>query len=88
MVFGSRLLNENGNFLGLNVYDLIGAVAILIFAAEALNAFALEILAAPLACTALVSLIPIRLRFRRKIIRDTLAYLLRGKGVYDPRQTS
>jgi hypothetical protein len=43
---------------------------------ELLRPVHLDILSVPLAVAALTALIPIRLRHRRKIIRDTIGYYL------------
>jgi hypothetical protein len=45
MVQGSRLLNDNGGVLGLNTLDLIGAVGVLVAAAEGLRPLGLGVAA-------------------------------------------
>ena len=85
IVRGSRHLNSNGGVLGLNIYDLVGAIGILILVSEGLRPIRFEILAVPVAVGSLFALIPLRLRFRRKMIRDTLLYWLRPKVLYDPK---
>jgi hypothetical protein len=88
MVQGSRLLNDNGSVIGLNVFDLIGAVGVLVLTGEGLRPIGLEALAVPAAVACLTALIPIRLKYRRKIVRDTLLYILRTGVLHDPARTS
>jgi hypothetical protein len=76
MIRGSRLLNDNGPVLGLNVFDLIGAIVALILFAHLLGGTSLEFLALPVAALALIALIPLRLKHRRKIIRDFCRFWL------------
>jgi hypothetical protein len=76
MIRGSRLLNDNGTVLGLNVFDLIGAIVVLVLFAHLLGGTSLEFLALPVAALALIALIPIRLKYRRKIIRDFCRFWL------------
>ncbi len=79
-VYGSRLLNDNGNVLGLNAADLVSGVAVLIVSAEILKPLGIEVFSVPLACLSIVMLIPVRLRYRRKIIRDTIRAYLFPRG--------
>ena len=88
MIQGSRLLNDNGSVIGLNVFDLIGAIAVLVLAGECLRPIGLDVAAVPIAVAALVGLIPIRLKYRRKIIRDTLVHALHLGVLHDPARTA
>jgi hypothetical protein len=78
----SRILNENGTFFGLCTSDLVCGIVVLITASEVLRPFALDWLSLPIAGGALAALIPIRLKYRRKIIRDMLLRLIQRKVVY------
>ena len=49
MALGSRLLNETGGVMGLNVYDLLGAMGVLAFSSWVLKPFGLDFLALLLA---------------------------------------
>ena len=81
MIYGSRHLNDNGPVFGLNVFDLVGAMGVLVGAAKILEGTNFEFLSLPLAGGVLVALIPIRLRTGRKIIRDKIRYALLRCGV-------
>jgi hypothetical protein len=83
MVQGARFLNDNGHLLGLNIYDLIGAVGVLVIASELLRPVGLEFLGVPAGIGAMVALIPIRLRYRRRIIRDTIGFLVGARIVHE-----
>jgi hypothetical protein len=83
-VQGSRLLNDNGSVIGLNVGDLIGALGVLVMAAELLRPLGLDVAAVPLAVLSLVALVPVRLKYRRKIVRDYALSLLQPKVIHDP----
>lgn len=76
MAYGSRVLNDNGSVLGLNIYDLIGSVTVLVITSELLKPFGLEFLSVLVAIFSLILLIPIRLRYRRKIIRDAVRFYI------------
>ena len=86
MAQGSRLLNENGSVLGLNTHDLVGAMVVLVAASWALKPLGLDVLAVPVAVGALAVLVPVRLRSRRKIIRDTLYFHLTHGRLYVPKK--
>ncbi len=96
MIQGSRLLNDNGPVLGLNVFDLMAAITLLLIGTEVLDHTAIEVasLVAPFAL--LGFLVPIRLRSRRRIIRDRIYYWalklgcrgLCGGRIYVPKQYS
>lgn len=80
----SRILNDDSYILGLSYNDISGAgifllALIIIFKACGFQnmIWALLITVASLAC-----LIPIRMTFRRKILRDSLKYLFRKGVIY------
>ncbi|MEK6706673.1 MAG: hypothetical protein AABZ06_12885 [Bdellovibrionota bacterium] len=85
MATGARFLNDNGSLMGLNVYDLIGAVGVLIVSSEVLRPLFLEFLSIPIAVAALIALIPIRLRYRRKIIRDSIGFAIGARVLKEAR---
>ena len=90
MIQGSRLLNDNATFFGLNVYDLMASIAVLVCLSEIFDGTVFELLPLVGSIGLLVLLAPIRLRCRRKIVRDFATYYLRrvftGGLVYDPRR--
>jgi len=83
MINGARHLNNNGQVLGLNVFDLVGAVGVLSVASVALQPVGLDFLCIPAGVAALVAVIPVRLRYRRRIIRDSLGFYLGSRIVND-----
>jgi hypothetical protein len=83
MVYGSRTLNNNGMLLGLNVYDLIGAVAVMIVCSVVLQPLKVEFLSVPAGILALTSLIPIRLKYRRRIIRDSVGFWIGARLIHE-----
>ena len=87
MANGARFLNDNGPVLGLNAFDLIGAMAILVVTSELLRPVHLEFLSIPAAIAALVALIPIRLRYRRRIIRDSVGFFIGARHFHDVRRS-
>jgi hypothetical protein len=90
MIRGSRLLNDNGPVLGLNAYDLMGAIVLLVTLAQLLAGTGLEFVALPVAAIVLIAMIPLRLRRRRGILRDTIRFWCRrtvGRGrIHVPKQ--
>ena len=76
----SRILNDESYFLGLSYTDISGAGFFLLLLILILKAFGFENMFWALIITILVlsSLIPIRLSFRRKIIRDSMQYLIKN----------
>lgn len=76
----SRILNDHSYLLGLS-YNDITAVGIfllcLIIAAKSMS-IELGFWSISISVGILIALIPIRLQFRRKIIRDSLNYLMRN----------
>jgi hypothetical protein len=81
VTYGSRVLNDSGSVLGLNIYDLIGAVAALVITSELLRPVGLEFLSVIIGILSLVFLVPIRLKFRRKIIRDTVGFYIGSRRI-------
>lgn len=80
----SRVLNDNAFLLGLTYNDISGCgvlllVLLLIFRGLGIKSMLIPLLAA---CTALVVLIPIRLKYRKKILRDSLSYLFSNGVIY------
>ncbi len=78
----SRVLNEKSLLFGLDSLDIVGIAGVMMVSNMMLKPFGKEVLALPLAGCALMFLIPIRMRYRRKIIRDFFAYLLGPKVVH------
>lgn len=76
----SRVLNDESYFLGLSYNDISGAGVFLLGLIILFKALDIKNMIWALLITILVlgSLIPIRLQFRRKIIRDSFQYLLRN----------
>lgn len=74
----SRVLNDQSYFLGLSYNDITGAGILLLGLLLISKALGMKSMlwALMLTISVLVMLIPIRLRFRRKILRDSLKYLL------------
>ncbi len=78
----SRVLNDDSYFLGLSYNDISGAgifLLLLIFIGKMLGLKSM-FWALALTVALLFFLIPIRLRFRRKIIRDSIRYII-SQGV-------
>lgn len=76
----SRILNDESYFLGLSYTDISGAGFFLLLLILILKAFGFQNMFWALIITIVVlsSLIPIRLSFRRKIIRDSMQYLIKN----------
>ncbi|MFP5519668.1 MAG: hypothetical protein ACLGGX_07170 [Bdellovibrionia bacterium] len=76
----SRVLNDESYFLGLSYNDISGAGVFLLGLIILFKALDIKNMIWALLITILVlaSIIPIRLQFRRKIIRDSFQYLLRN----------
>jgi hypothetical protein len=70
----SRALNQNSFFFGLDMWDLVGLASVLVLSQK----IGLEelIVGAPVIATltAAFMLAPIRMRYRRGIIRDSVMY--------------
>ncbi len=74
-----RILNERSGFFGLLVVDLAVLGWLLIFSHALLEKIQLGYLALLIAGFNAVVLIAVRLRYRRKIIRDTFRLIFTGK---------
>ena len=81
----SRTLNEKSVLLGLDFADVVGLACLLIVLQVVLKPFRLEFFA--LVGTGVVAalLMPLRLKFRRKIIRDTIKRFMGPKVMHVPR---
>ncbi len=80
----SRILNDDSFFLGLSYADISGAGIALLIVIFVFKALGIQnmIWALMMAIAGLGFVIPIRLNFRRKIIRDSLKYSFQN-GVID-----
>ena len=78
-----KTLNIKSNFLGLTLDDLLGLMFFYTFFQILFASIGLEILSIILTFFTALFLIPIRLKFRRGIIRDYFVFLLQKtlKGV-------
>ena len=85
----SRVLNEAPNILGLNLNDMASISIIYLISLLTLNMFQLEVFSGLVAIVCALMLIPIRIKYRRHILRDYFLYLrikLLNFGVYyDPK---
>lgn len=77
----SRILNERSVLMGLDFTDLVGLALLLVVFQVILKPFNLEFFALVLTLISGCALSPIRMRFRRKIIRDAILYLIAPKRV-------
>lgn len=82
----SRLLNEKRGFLGLSMIDFGAAIGVFVLSTSLLEGSKYQIVSFFLAAALLLILSPVRLKTRRKILRDLLSYQLMGKVVNDPRK--
>lgn len=73
----SRVLNDESYFLGLSYNDITGAGLLLLALLLLSKVLGIKSMlwALMVMITALVMLIPVRLKFRRKILRDSLKYI-------------
>lgn len=73
----SRVLNDESYFLGLSYNDITGAGLLLLGLLLLSKVLGIKSMlwALMATITSLVMLIPIRLNFRRKILRDSLKYI-------------
>ncbi len=81
----SRVINENSNVMGLQIVDLFALGCLYWMIQAALFPFALELLAIPVIAIIAGWLIRVRLKYRRRIVRDTLKHYLIAifsEGVY------
>ena len=76
----SRILNERSVLMGLDFTDLTGLALAMALFQICLKPFHLEFFALVLSIALGVVLSPIRMNFRRKILRDSVQY------VFGPRQ--
>lgn len=76
----SRVLNDESYFLGLSYTDISGAGVFLLGLMVLFKALDIKntIWALLITVGVLAMLIPIRMTFRRKIIRDSIQYLLKN----------
>lgn len=76
----SRVLNDESFFLGLSYNDISGAGIFLLGLIILFKSLGIQnmIWALLISIAALAVLIPIRMSFRRKIIRDALKYLFKN----------
>ena len=81
----ARLLNERRGSLGLNETDFVAAGGFFIVVSSLLSGTPFMLVAFPLTLIPLALLWPIRLKYRRKIIRDYLAMKLYPRRVYVPK---
>lgn len=79
-----RILNEPHGFLGLSSLDLCVLGYALIITHEVLDQFGLGLLAFALTAFAAYLFIAVRLKNRRKIIRDFIFSAIWPKVIYDP----
>lgn len=79
-----RLLNEPAGFMGLTSIDLCVLGYLLVILHGILEPFGLGLLAFIFVAISGYALIALRLKYRRKIIRDFLLSALSPKVIYDP----
>jgi len=84
----SRILNDRRGIFGLWMSDFAAAVAVFMGGSWVLEGSGYELLSLPAALLLLFALSPIRLLYRRKIIRDWVRSVLTRKLIYDPIQTN
>lgn len=70
----SRVINENSNVMGLEISDLLGLAGVYWLLQAFLFPFGLELLAVPLIAIMAILLIRVRLRHRRRVLRDTVRF--------------
>lgn len=70
----SRILNEPSSVIGLTGEDILVLAGFFYLSQQFLLMFRLEILSLPLAAIVAVPLCLIRMKYRRKIIRDGIRY--------------
>ncbi len=80
----SRILNDRRGLFGLWMSDFAAAVAVFMGGSWVLEGSGLELLSLPASILLLFVLSPIRLLYRRKIIRDGLRSVLMRRKLYDP----
>lgn len=83
----SRFLNDPRGFVGLSLSDFIAAVVLFGFISRLFEDTTIEYLALPISLMCLAGIAPIRLKTRRKIIRDSISFFITKRRVYDPRSS-
>ena len=73
----SKTLNIKSNFFGLTLDDLLSLMGFYTFFQLVFSFMGLEIVSIILTFITALFLIPVRLRYRRRIIRDYLSFLCR-----------
>lgn len=81
----SRLMNERRGLMGLNEVDFVAAGVFFILCSMLLSNSPYMLLAFPLTGLPLLILSPIRMKYRRKILRDFIAFKCSSGVLYDPR---
>jgi hypothetical protein len=76
----SRFLNEKSGFLGLSVWDLAILGYLLVTLHSFFSSFGLDWAAFAIVSLAAYFLISLRLRFRKRTVRDFANYQLRSRG--------
>lgn len=79
-----RILNEPAGFMGLTSIDLCGLGYLLVATHGLLDSLGLGLASFVLVGLFSYALIAIRLKYRRKIIRDFVLSTLGPKVIYDP----
>lgn len=84
-----RTMNERATFFGLNIWDGVGLSILFMAVNTALSDTPYELFSFLSFILPLPILIPIRMKKRRKIIRDTLLfYCFSPRRLYDPKMVS
>ena len=83
-----RTMNERNTFLGLNVWDAVGLSVLFMIVNTLLNQTPYELLSFASFLLPLPVLIPLRMRKRRKMIRDCILFILSPRRLYDPKMVS
>jgi hypothetical protein len=76
----SRFLNEKSGFMGLSPLDFAGLGYALVIFHSVLSKFGVDILAFVLVAVLGYGLVSVRLRFRKKVIRDFLTSQIQRWG--------
>jgi hypothetical protein len=79
-----RILNEPAGFMGLTSIDLCALGYLLVVTHGILDSFELGLLSFVVVGIIAYALIAIRLKYRRKIVRDFVLSTLGPKVIYDP----
>ncbi len=86
VVTPSRILNDQRGVFGLWMTDFAGAIGVFVFLSSLLDGTRFAIAALPAAILSLALIIPLRLSTRRKIIRDTIAFALKPRLLFQVRK--